>query len=44
MVLLQQQEYFLQQAKSTQSWKTAYQLPTSADRFVIEFKNWFDRY
>ncbi|WP_333165278.1 Rieske 2Fe-2S domain-containing protein [Microcoleus sp. Pol12B4] len=44
MVLLQQQEYFLQQAKSTQSWKTAYQLPTSADRFVIEFRKWFDGY
>lgn len=44
MVLLQQQEYFLQQVKSTQSWKTAYQLPTSADRLVIEFRNRFDRY
>ena len=44
MVLLQQQEYFLQQRKSTESWKTAYQLPTSADRLVIEFRNWFDRY
>ncbi|MBH8552728.1 Rieske 2Fe-2S domain-containing protein [Nostocaceae cyanobacterium CENA357] len=44
MVLLQQQEYFLQQRKSTQSWKTAYQLLTSADRLVIEFRNWFDRY
>lgn len=44
MILLMQQEYFLQQRKSTQSWKTAYQLPTSADRLVIEFRNWFDRY
>ncbi|WP_445173288.1 Rieske 2Fe-2S domain-containing protein [Microcoleus sp.] len=44
MVLLQQQEYFLQQTQSTESWKTAYQLPTSADRLVIEFRNWFDRY
>ncbi|MBD2777753.1 Rieske 2Fe-2S domain-containing protein [Iningainema tapete] len=44
MVLLMQQEYFLQQRKSTTSWKTAYQLPTSADRLVIEFRNWFDRY
>ena len=44
MVLLMQQEYFLQQIKSTESWKTAYQLPTSADRLVIEFRNWFDRY
>ena len=44
MVLLQQQEYFLQQTQSTESWKTAYKLPTSADRLVIEFRNWFDRY
>ncbi|KAF3884900.1 MULTISPECIES: aromatic ring-hydroxylating dioxygenase subunit alpha [Nostocales] len=44
MVLLQQQEYFLQQRQSTESWKTAYQLPTSADRLIIEFRNWFDRY
>jgi hypothetical protein len=44
MVLLMQQEYFLQERKSTTSWKTAYQLPTSADRLVIEFRNWFDRY
>lgn len=43
MVLLMQQEYFLQQ-RNTTSWKTAYQLPTSADRLVIEFRNWFDRY
>ena len=44
MVLLQQQEYFVQQIKYTESWQTAYQLPTSADRLVIEFRNWFDRY
>ncbi|MHC0061373.1 aromatic ring-hydroxylating dioxygenase subunit alpha [Nostoc sp. UIC 10890] len=44
MVLLMQQEYYLQQQQSTTSWKNAYQLPTSADRLVIEFRNWFDRY
>jgi phenylpropionate dioxygenase-like ring-hydroxylating dioxygenase large terminal subunit len=44
MVLLQQQEHFLQQKTLTQSWKTAYKLPTGADRLVIEFRNWFDRY
>ncbi|MBU7585518.1 MAG: Rieske 2Fe-2S domain-containing protein [Nostoc sp. TH1S01] len=44
MVLLMQQEHFLQQKQSTQSWKTAYQLPTSADRLIIEFRSWFDRY
>ncbi|MGJ5674113.1 MAG: Rieske 2Fe-2S domain-containing protein [Nostochopsis sp.] len=44
MVLLQQQEYFLQQTESSQSWKSAYKLPTSADRLVIEYRNWFDKY
>ncbi|MDZ8050972.1 MAG: Rieske 2Fe-2S domain-containing protein [Aulosira sp. ZfuVER01] len=44
MILLQQQEYFLQQKTSVESWKTAYKLPTSADRLVIEFRNWFDKY
>lgn len=44
MILLQQQEYFLQQKSQTESWKTAYKLPTSADRLVIEFRNWFDKY
>ena len=40
MVLLHQQESFLQNT----DWKTAYKMPTSADRLVIEFRNWFDRY
>ena len=40
MVLLHQQENFLRNAH----WKTAYKMPTSADRLVIEFRNWFDRY
>ncbi len=44
MILLNQQEYLLQQKQRTESWKTAYQLPTSADRLVIEFRQWFDRY
>ena len=44
MVLLQQQEHFLQQTQSSQSWKTAYKLPTSADKLVIEYRNWFDKY
>jgi phenylpropionate dioxygenase-like ring-hydroxylating dioxygenase large terminal subunit len=39
MILLQQQE----QRTQYQGWKTAYKLPTSADRFVIEFRKWFDR-
>ncbi|QIR35834.1 Rieske 2Fe-2S domain-containing protein [Tolypothrix sp. PCC 7910] len=44
MVLLQQQEYFLQQTQSSQSWKSSYKLPTSSDRLVIEYRNWFDKY
>ena len=44
MVLLHYQERILQQRKQVESWKTAYKLPTSADRFVIEFRNWFDQY
>lgn len=46
MVLLHQQEMFLQQRQklANQTWKTAYKLPTSADRLVIEFRKWFDTY
>lgn len=44
MILLRQQEYFLQQRQKRESWKTAYKLPTSADRLVIEFRQWFDKY
>ncbi len=44
MVLLHQQERFLQQKQERESWKTAYQLPTTADGFVIKFRNWFDKY
>lgn len=44
MILLHQQEHFLNQKKSFTSWKSAYKLPTSADRLVIEFRNWFDKY
>jgi phenylpropionate dioxygenase-like ring-hydroxylating dioxygenase large terminal subunit len=43
MILLQQQEYLLQQ-QGVKGWKTAYKMPTSADRLVIEFRNWFDKY
>jgi phenylpropionate dioxygenase-like ring-hydroxylating dioxygenase large terminal subunit len=44
MILLQQQEQILQQQTQIHDWKTAYKLPTPADRFVIEFRRWFDRY
>ncbi|WP_016951961.1 Rieske 2Fe-2S domain-containing protein [Anabaena sp. PCC 7108] len=44
MILLHQQEYFLKQKQFSENWKTAYKLPTSADRLVIEFRNWFDKY
>ncbi len=44
MIMLNQQEYSLQKKQLHQSWKTAYKLPTNADKFVIEFHNWFDKY
>lgn len=44
MVFLHYQERMLQQKQQTESWKTAYKMPTSADRLIIEFRNWFDRY
>ncbi|MEO0839005.1 MAG: Rieske 2Fe-2S domain-containing protein [Cyanobacteria bacterium J06643_5] len=44
MIILHQQEHFLQQRQSAESWKTAYKLPTSADCLIIEFRNWFDTY
>lgn len=44
MIILHQQEHFLQQKKPVESWKKAYKLPTSADRLVIEYRNWFDKY
>jgi hypothetical protein len=44
MILLHQQEHFLQQRQPQESWKTVYKLPTSADRLVIEFRKWFDKY
>jgi len=44
MVFLHYQERMLQQKQPTESWKTAYKMPTSADKLVIEFRNWFDRY
>ena len=44
MILLHYQERFLKQKQQTESWKTAYKMPTSADRLVIEFRRWFDKY
>lgn len=44
MIILHQQERFVQERESQESWKTAYKLPTSADRLIIEFRNWFDKY
>ncbi|YAF97388.1 MAG: Rieske 2Fe-2S domain-containing protein [Nodularia sp. CChRGM 3473] len=43
MIVLHQQEKYLQQRQAVESWKTIYKLPTSADRLVIEFRNWFDQ-
>lgn len=42
MILLHQQERYLQQ--HPEPWQTAFKLPTRADRLVIEFRRWFDRY
>ena len=44
MIILHQQEHFLQERQLHESWKTAYKLPTSADRLIFEFRNWFDKY
>jgi phenylpropionate dioxygenase-like ring-hydroxylating dioxygenase large terminal subunit len=44
MILLHAQERELQERSLTESWKTVYKLPTSADRLVIEFRRWLDLY
>jgi phenylpropionate dioxygenase-like ring-hydroxylating dioxygenase large terminal subunit len=44
MVFLHYQERMLQQRQQTESWKTAYKMPTAADKLIIEFRNWFDKY
>jgi phenylpropionate dioxygenase-like ring-hydroxylating dioxygenase large terminal subunit len=44
MVLLHYQERVLAQTQATQTWKTAYIMPTGADRLVIEFRRWMDKY
>ena len=44
MIVLHQQEAFLQQKQEPNAWKTAYKLPASSDRLVIEFRKWFDKY
>ncbi len=44
MILLHNQEHNLQKRQASQSWKTAYQMPTGSDRLVIEFYKWCDRY
>lgn len=41
MILLHHQEAMLSQKES---WKTAYTMPTRADRLVISFRKWFDQY
>lgn len=44
MILLRAQEKQLLQHTQTQNWQTAYKLPTSADRLVIEYRRWFEKY
>lgn len=41
MILLHYQESLLSQEGE---WKTAYTMPTSADRLVIAFRKWFDQF
>jgi len=42
MVMLRQQEHALHHSGET--WKTRYKMPATADRLVIEFRNWFERH
>ncbi|MBP0021595.1 MAG: Rieske 2Fe-2S domain-containing protein [Cyanobacteria bacterium SBLK] len=44
MVLLHYQERYLHSRHAGQTWSSAYVMPTRADRLVIEFRRWFDRY
>lgn len=44
MILLHAQEKQFRQQTQHQSWQTAYKLPTSADRLVIEYRRWFEKY
>ena len=44
MILLHYQERNLQTAQKSEAWETAYKMPANADRLVIEFRRWFDRY
>ncbi|MGH2413413.1 MAG: Rieske 2Fe-2S domain-containing protein, partial [Microcystaceae cyanobacterium] len=44
LILLHYQERDWQQRSQAESWKTAYKLPTSADRMVLEFRRWVDQY
>ncbi|MGD2184117.1 Rieske 2Fe-2S domain-containing protein [Lusitaniella coriacea] len=44
MILLHQQERFLQERQQQESWKSAYTLLPRTDTLVVEFRKWFDRY
>lgn len=44
VVLLYQQDRIVQQKPKSANWKDIYNLPTTADRMVIEFRRWFDKY
>ncbi len=44
MILLHEQERFLQERSAVETWKTAYRLPTQSDRMVMEFRRWLDHY
>lgn len=44
MILLHAQERQFLQRTQTEKWQTVYKLPTSADRLVIEYRRWFEKY
>ncbi|HIK08845.1 MAG TPA: Rieske 2Fe-2S domain-containing protein [Oscillatoriaceae cyanobacterium M33_DOE_052] len=44
MIFLHQQERTVQRKPNSATWKDIYKMPTEADRMVIEFRRWFDKY
>lgn len=44
LILHYQENCYQQKQQAAETWKTAYKMPTSADRLVIEFRKWFDQY
>ena len=44
MILLHYQERQFQQQTQTNHWQPIYKLPKNADRLVIEYRKWFEKY